>query len=260
MNKVQKNIFFIAQKIDKICRNHNIKYFLIGGSALGAYRHKGFIPWDDDFDIALLPNDYEKLISILDKELDRDVFFLEKERTNSWPLPYSKVKLNNTLFIENDYINKTHPGIFVDILRFTYTKNNLFDKILDYLMAKIISINGLSKRGYKNINFFKKIPIFLTKSIPKIIIDKFFKILTKREKSNGLVSFLFSNSRYNNCFFLDSLFNKTVNIEFENKLFLASPNIQNYLSIYFGKSYMKIPSLNNQKTHNPLITRTIEID
>lgn len=67
--------------LDKICRENNLKYFLVGGSVLGAVRHKGFIPWDDDADIALLEDDYKKLISILLK-LDDEKYVLQCQETD----------------------------------------------------------------------------------------------------------------------------------------------------------------------------------
>lgn len=64
----------ILFELDKVCKKHNLKYFLLWGSLLGAIRHKGFIPWDDDFDFFLFEDTYQKAMEVLEKELPEDMF------------------------------------------------------------------------------------------------------------------------------------------------------------------------------------------
>jgi lipopolysaccharide cholinephosphotransferase len=260
MNSLQTNILYIAKQVDQLCKKHNINYFLIGGSALGAFRHKGFIPWDDDFDIALLPKDYEKLLKILKTELDSNFLYFELERTEKWPFSYSKVKLNNTLFIENDFINNSHPGIFIDIFRLTYSRKDFFSRSFDFLLAKIVTVKALKKRGYKKSSWLKKILITTINILfPNFIIEFFFNKITKTEKSdNKLVSFLFGNSKFSSSFFDKSLFADPIYFSFENYQFLAPSRIDTYLLKCFGNGYMIIPDKKNRKTHNPVIVRTID--
>ena len=71
LRDVQLKLLAMAKDLDKLCRKNNIPYFLSGGSALGAVRHQGFIPWDDDFDIAMLREDYLRFQKALDKDLDK---------------------------------------------------------------------------------------------------------------------------------------------------------------------------------------------
>ncbi len=261
MNNLQSNIFYIAKKVDEICKRNNIKYFLIGGSALGAFRHMGFIPWDDDFDIALYPEDYEKLIQLLKIELDLNVFFLESERTKKWPFPYTKVKLNKTLFVENDYISKSHPGIFIDIFRLTFSKKDIFNRLLDFLIGKIITVKALKVRGYKKAVILKKLLINLTNFLfPNFFVDLLFsRLIENQKREDTVVSFLFGNSKFSKSFFEISVLSNPIYYKFENYSFLASPKIENYLLNYFGKKYMILPHKNKQKGHDPIIVRTIEI-
>ena len=90
--KLRRAQLMIAKEIKRICDLNNINYFLDSGSMLGAVRHSGFIPWDDDMDIGMCCDDYEKFISIAPKELDNR-FFLDNYETNkSNPLVFSKVR------------------------------------------------------------------------------------------------------------------------------------------------------------------------
>ena len=99
--KLRRAQLMIAKEIKRICDLNNINYFLDSGSMLGAVRHSGFIPWDDDMDIGMCCDDYEKFISIAPKELDNR-FFLDNYETNkSNPLVFSKVRLKGTTYIEN---------------------------------------------------------------------------------------------------------------------------------------------------------------
>src|SRR5699024_2135922 len=138
--------------------------YLIGGSALGAVRHKGFIPWDDDFDIAMTWNDYCKFIEVCEQGLDTKRFYFQKERTKGWPLYFSKLKMNNTVFKEVDSMDDSHPGIFIDIFTFENIAENEIIGRWQYFCSKIAISQTLAKRGYKTATAKKKILLFITKT------------------------------------------------------------------------------------------------
>ena len=90
-------------EFDRVCQKHNIKYILFAGSALGAVRHQGFIPWDDDLDVALLREDYERLMK-LDPDEWNKTYYMQCEYSDHWPIHFSKLRKNNTTCLE-----KYHP-------------------------------------------------------------------------------------------------------------------------------------------------------
>ena len=109
---VQNKILEIIKYIDFLCREHNIIYYIMGGTALGAVRHRGFIPWDDDLDIFMTPENYEKF-KIVFKQKQSEKFILQEWKTTPNYLEYAKVRMNGTTFIEEGFKDRKdlHQGI-----------------------------------------------------------------------------------------------------------------------------------------------------
>ncbi len=117
LRKVQNVQLEIAAEIKRICDKHDINYFLDSGTLIGAVRHKGFIPWDDDMDIGMLRKDYDKFISVAESELGEGYFLHSWDTDDGYPLPFIKIRKNGTVYEEAASENKyRHNGIFVDIL------------------------------------------------------------------------------------------------------------------------------------------------
>lgn len=141
--RLHEALFEIYQEIARICDKHNLTYFVIAGTLLGAVVDKGYIPWDDDMDLAMPREDYDKFIKICRTELS-ERFFLHHTTTDpDYWLSFAKVRLNNTVFIEKDIENlkneKAHKGIYIDITPFGYSEKNegLVNKTKRKLMAWI---------------------------------------------------------------------------------------------------------------------------
>ena len=115
MKKVWQVEIDILTEIDQICKKNNIKYILFDGTLLGAIRHKGFIPWDDDIDIAMLREDYEKFREIASKELKKPYFFQTSLNDDLFRGLGQVRNSETTAIMYNEFNRKANQGIFVDI-------------------------------------------------------------------------------------------------------------------------------------------------
>ena len=103
-------------ELDRVCKKHNLKYFLMGGTLIGAIRHDGFIPWDDDIDVAMLREDYEKLLEIGPAEFNEPYFFQTPETDENYYFSFAKLRNSNTSGISYAFrYEKFNQGIFLDI-------------------------------------------------------------------------------------------------------------------------------------------------
>lgn len=146
INRIHETEFDIMLIIDQICRAHNLTYFAIGGSVLGAVRHQGFIPWDDDIDIAMPRKDYEEFLHYAALELPDSYFLQTFFSEKKSPFYFAKVRKNNTKFIEY-YLKDLdiHQGIFVDIFPFDNVPDNTVVKRLHYFLCRFAYQMFLSK-------------------------------------------------------------------------------------------------------------------
>lgn len=118
MNEIQKCILGIYKAIDRVCNENNIRYFAIGGTCLGAVRHHGFIPWDDDLDIAMPIEDYQKFIDIASDMLPNYLKLFTHKTAKHNCLPFFKVMDSRTTMTENRFAQwkDSFEGVWVDIM------------------------------------------------------------------------------------------------------------------------------------------------
>lgn len=130
--------FKMMIELDKICRKHNIKYILDGGSLLGAVRHKGFIPWDLDMDVRMLRPDYERFCEIANKELPQGIFFQSYNTDPGYPWLYGKLRNQETKAVRlgQDRL-KMESGIWLDIFPSDGVPDNNAEKRIHNVIAKL---------------------------------------------------------------------------------------------------------------------------
>lgn len=150
LKEVQRIQLQLALEVKKICASHDINYFLIAGTLLGAVRHHGFIPWDDDLDIGMLREDYEKFIKCAEKELSKECYLQTWHNDDNMGLPFAKIRKNDTKFLEL-ISAKTggHKGIYIDIFPFDNVPAGSIAKIFHSIQTSILKRIILLKTGYE---------------------------------------------------------------------------------------------------------------
>ena len=121
----------ILEEVDKFCRENHIHYSLYCGTMLGAVRHNGFIPWDDDIDICMLREDYNKFIKLWLASNNQNYILQNKEVDNRFSQSFTKIRKNHTTFLQGGEENaKYHTGIFIDILPLDRIPKKKWEKLL----------------------------------------------------------------------------------------------------------------------------------
>lgn len=132
LRKAQKRMLEILKVVDAICQKHDIQYFLDGGSLIGAIRHGGFIPWDDDLDIAVMRDDFLKLREILQQELPPHLIYQDYTTEHDYPLQIGKVRDTKSYFEEEFTHKLRYQGIYIDIIPMEKVPSMRWKAKLDY--------------------------------------------------------------------------------------------------------------------------------
>lgn len=255
LRKHQMVMLDALKELDRICKKHKILYFLFAGTALGAVRHNGFVPWDDDIDIIMPRTEYNRFLAVAEEELDKK-YFLQREFSQHWPVFYSKLRVNGTACIEKYYPKdkNMHQGIFVDI----FPCDNLSDfrimRYLQFVASKVVIAKALDKRGYLTDSKFKKFIMFMCRPLSM----NFFLKLAKKEKNSNtkcVHSFFAGASKYRKNIFPREWFAKSCDMSFEGENMPVSENYDGMLKVIYGE-YMVLPPEEKRKVKHSMLIDT----
>lgn len=248
MNEIQKKCFGILQEIDRVCKCAGLTYYIYSGTLLGAVRHKGFIPWDDDIDLVMMRDEYEKFPEACRKYLNHDKFALQT--IHSDPLAcngWIKLHDKNTAFISGTRRKGAMEGINVDI----FPVDNVPDS--DFIMkcrSKIIDkVNFIyqyrfllhKKDASLKMRIFQRLITFIPPWNELKFKETYDRYIQRYNKYKTRRVVYFSNAKYMLKVVPRSCFDSVVALPFEEGIFPAPANWEKVLEVRYGTDYMTPP-------------------
>lgn len=248
----------ILDAIDKVCRDNNIRYTLAYGTLLGAVRHGGFIPWDDDLDVMMPREDYDKFKRIWPECAPKDYLLQDENKYADYVNTFAKIRKNNTTFLqfESERNASYHKGIFVDVFPCDRVASGWFARKLQYFL---FSVNLLFNRGYTSGT--KGVVGLIERFLLKVVRKKNYKKISnwagrKSRKWNGnLNTELVDHCTIKGCsrYFPADLFDELIELEFQGKKYCAIKNYHEFLTERYG-DYMQLPPEEERVwRHHPIL-------
>ena len=257
----QKIMFDILCAFADFCDEHNLLYFLDAGTLLGAIRHQGFIPWDNDIDVCMLRPDMDKFINLMEKQnfMLNDHIILEKPEDTFFT--YFKLGDIRTDLIEFPGRHPTHCYIYIDV----FTKDGVKDRgryskyicnKCDKLALRHWLLKYSISRWKNNGSIFKRIIATIADVVFKNKNSAYFKqkkligkYITKYPLSKCEYVTTLSNGEFNGL--CDKkCFSDFVLLKFENRFFKAPIGYKKWMNVLYGSNYMEIPPVEKRHVHN----------
>lgn len=254
LNQLQKVELEMLKYFDEFCKKNNLEYYLAYGTLLGAVRHEGFIPWDDDIDIHMKGKDYLKLVELLKNNDNKKYFFQSLETEKNYYLLWNKLRKNDTIFIEKGWENaKINKGISLDIFplfEFPQEEKKFKKYIKKIKITRLLVENNLKPNKFINTyGRFGK------------ILSKILRIIPQKYRNKIVINNIkyFSNYESNNDYYfsIDEGIDKKINkrvfsnktlLKFEDTKFSCPIGYKEYLKTMYG-NYMELPKEEDRVGH-----------
>lgn len=254
LRKLQMTELEMLIEVDRICRKHNIKYSLDGGTLLGAIRHDGFIPWDDDADIVMLRSEYKKFYKACKNDLDTERFFLQDFRTDqNYRWGYSKMRRNGTVFLRSGQEHvKCNQSVFIDIFVYDQVPDQNFIRKIHLFACYCIRKGLYSEVGRKSAkNRFLRLWYNCISRIPRgfwvYILEKIAEI-TNRKRTELVRHMTYPYRKECKYGLPRECFDDYIEKDFEGHSFKIFKKYDLYLSRLYG-DYMVLPPVEKRKIH-----------
>jgi len=250
----------VMDYIHNLCERENINYSLAYGTLLGAVRHKGYIPWDDDVDISLKREEYDKLYQAVLRDNDPIYKVVSWENDSRYPYPFYRVYDSRTVY-ENNYIeNDIDLGICVDVFPFDYYAdvNKEMVKLDTYRRLSVYTLYGIHSKnaGLKNIVRYLLVLVFRLTRVKTW--NKKMNLLSMQANDNDSIDYLMENKRTSTKF-EKTLLDKVMDSPFEDRTYKIPEASHQILSAIYGDDFMEIPPVEKRVKHDDFVAYIKEV-
>ena len=250
----------VMDYIHNLCEKENINYSLAYGTLLGAVRHKGYIPWDDDIDISLKRDEYDKLYQAVLRDNDPIYKVASWENDARYPYPFYRVYDARTVY-ENNYIeNDIDLGICVDVFPFDYYAdvNKEMVKLDTYRRLSVYTLYGIHSKnaGLKNIVRYLLVLVFRLTRVKTW--NKKMNLLSMQANDNDSIDYLMENKRTSTKF-EKTLLDKVMDSPFEDRIYKIPEASHQVLSAIYGDDFMEIPPVEKRVKHDDFVAYIKEV-
>lgn len=258
-NTLKEKQLEILIEIIRICNINNIRYYLVYGSCLGAVRHQGFIPWDDDVDISMPYTDLLKFEEACKTQLNKQLFFLQSTKTDpEYGMSIYRMRMNNTTLLEKEYSERNiHHGIFVDIYPLYGSAPTVLSRkkqVVSAMLYALFTLNDSVKNHGVLIKAGSTVLLSLFSNNAKQRLARvFFKKITKysNNETDNLVS-LHSNITEMKRIYPSDMFGEGKPYMFEGIQTICPSKTEEYLTYVYG-DYLLLPPEEERKSHHNYI-------
>jgi len=245
LGQLQDRLFKILVEFDRICRKYNIRYILDSGTMLGAIRHNGFIPWDDDCDVGMLRSDYNKFMRALKKEQTPYVFE-SLENNKKYPYGFGKFKDPGTLYPEPGFEKVTkYNSLWLDIFpfdktfRWSYKLQGRIGWVWQHVRWERSGISSPEKRRWY-VKFLAKITPFWLINLQQNVAMRMFNWLPLPLVCKNC------HPGKNKIPLSSSFYKDTIEHKFENGLFFVPREYDEWLRKRYSLYYLTFPPVNDR--------------
>lgn len=260
--------FEMLLEFRRICEKNKLTYYLSGGTFLGAVRHGGFIPWDDDVDVAMPREDYEKFVEVVNDELPENMLFKSIDNDPDYHVTWARIVNSKVKVLVHNFDKPEVEPVWIDIFTLDgMPSNNIALKIHKIKLLWRRVMYGWANYKYvsynkKNRPWYEKVLMYIGKTLKpgkfmslKKQYEKLERTLMKYPASKSKVYMNFKGSyMFNSIMDKDLYYGKGASYIFEGERFNAPANYNAYLSKIYG-DYMKLPPEEKRNKHGTEIFR-----